>query len=218
MTSHNSDESLESKLGRDPQMKYLSRFIENGQWGNNACDDRQTLSRYVVVLDRFGGRSWTRRTSATLSEPNSNFWSALPHSDGQAIILDYLDPEAIKGLMAEFSLPPEFFKSHLGSSEQHFAGWWAPSDLTTAPCLRSAGQAGGFFSVGYRRPYDILDGSDVEVFDHARRQRCSLLRSFHKTDGSPVLFQHEMYSVAWFAGNSRRPGWCQQIVGKIGKG
>lgn len=207
MTSQTPDESLESKLARDPQMKYLKRFIENGHLGNSACYDRQTLSRSVVILDKIG-QSWIRRT--TFSAPN--FWSALPNSDGQAVILDYLDPEAIRGLMAEFSLAPEFFKSHLGSCEQHYRGGWAPSKLTTAPCLRSSGQAAGFFSIGYRRPYDILEGSNVASFDHARIQHCSLLRSFHKTEGSTVLFHHEVYSVAWFAGNSRRPGLCEQSV------
>ena len=207
MTSQNSQESLDSKLSRDPQMKYLQRFIENGHLGNSACYDRQTLSRSVVILDKIG-HSWTRRTT-TFSSAAPNFWSALPDSDGQAIILDYLDPEAITGLMAEFSLAPEFFKTHLGSCEQHYTGWWAPSDLTTAPCLRSSGQVAGFFSVGYRRPYDIPEGSNVRNFDHARKQQCSLLRSFHKTEGSTVLFHHEVYSVAWFAGNSRRPGLCE---------
>ena len=201
MTLQDSNESLETKLGRDPQMKYLKGFIENGHLGNSACYNRQTLSRSVVILDRIGA-SWTRRTA--FSEPN--FWSALPNSDGQAIILDYLDPEAIKGLMAEFSLAPEFFKTHLASCEQHYTGSWAPSNLTTAPCLRSSGQVAGFFSIGYRRPYETPDGSNVAIFDHARKQHCSLLRSFHITEGSTVLFQHEVYSVAWFAGNSRRPG------------
>lgn len=201
MNSQSLNESLERKLGRDPQMKYLKRFIENGHLGNSACYNRQTLSRSVMIMDRIDG-SWTQRTASS----EQNLWSALPKSDGQAIILDYLDPEAIKVLMAEFSLAPEFFKTHLAGCEQHYTGSWAPSHLTTAPCLRSSGQVSGFFSVAYRRPYDLAEGLNVEIFDHARKQRCSLLRSFHKTEGSAVLFQHEVYSVAWFAGDSKRPG------------
>ena len=201
MTLQSSNESLENKLGHNPQMKYLKRFIEQGHLGNRACYNRQTLSRSVVILDRIGAR-WTERTVPS----EQNIWSALPNSDGQAIILDYLDPDVIKGLMVEFSIAPEFFKTHLAGCEQHYTGSWAPSNLTTAPCLRSSGQVAGFFSIGYRRPYDMSEQSNVKIFDHARKQRCSLLRSFHITEGSMVLFQHEVYSLTWFAGDSRRPG------------
>lgn len=201
MTSQDSKEILESKLRHDPQMKYLKKFIENSHLGNSACYKRQTLSRSVMILDRIGA-SWTQRSASS----EQDFWSALPNSDGQAIILDYLDPEVIKELIVEFSLAPEFFKTHLAGCEQHYTGSWAPSNLTTAPCLRSSGQLAGFFSIGYRRPYNTPERSNVEIFDHARKQHCSLLRSFHMIEGSKVLFQHEVYSVAWFAGDSRRPG------------
>lgn len=201
MTLQSSNENLESRLGHNSQMIFLKRFIEHGHLGNSACYNRQTLSRSVTVLDRTGA-SWTQRTASS----EQSFWSALPNSDGQAIILEYLDAEAIKGLMLEFSLAPEFFKTHLAGCEQHYTGSWAPSDMTTAPCLRSSGQVASFFSIDYRRPYDAPERLSTEIFDHTRIQRCSLLRSFHIAERSTVLFQHERYSVAWFAGDSRRPG------------
>ena len=188
-------------------MKYLKRFLTNDHLGNSACYNRQTLSRSAVVLDRIGAR-WIQRTASS----DLNSWSALPHSDGQAIILEYLDAEAITGLMLEFSLAPEFFKTHLAGCEQHHSGEWAPSDLTSAPCLRSSRQVANFFSIDYRRPYEAPEKSNIATFDHTRKQRCSLLRSFHLTEGSTVLFQHERYSVAWFAGDSSRPGQCGKLT------
>ena len=201
MTSQYSKGNLENTLCHDTQMKYLKRFVEDDRLGNSACYDRQTLSRSMIVMDRIGAR-WTQRTPS--SEPS--LWSALPGSSGQAVIVDYLDAELIRGLMLEFSLAPELFKTHLAGCEQHHTGEWAPSDLTTPPCLRSTQKVASFFSIDYRRPYEAPEGLNKATFDHARKQRCSLLRSFHLTDGSTVLFQHERYSVAWSAGKSSRPG------------
>lgn len=207
MNLQSSNEYLESKLGNEPQVRYLKRFIDDDRMGNSACQNRQTLSRCVSILDRNGAGWFQRPASSELSS-----WSALPNSDGQAIILEYLDPETIKGLMLEFSLAPEFFQTHLAGCEQHHTGTWKTSNLTTAPCLRSSRRLAGFFSTDYRRTYEVPEKRSIAIFDYTRKQRCSLLRSFHLTEGSTVLFQHERYSVAWFAGNPRRPGWCRILI------
>lgn len=173
--------------------------MTNDRLGNSVCRDRSTIARAVVVLDRIGN-VWVERSKTSTLE----FWKPLLNADGQAIILNHLNSEAIEGLGQEFSLGPEFFQSHLAGSEQHHTGDWATSDLTAAPCLRSSRRQANFFTIDYRRTYDVSSPSKMAIFDHARKQRCSLLRSFHLTKDSDILFHHERFSVAWFTGNSHR--------------
>lgn len=201
MSLQTANEGIKSKIGHESQLRYLRRFIEDDRLGNSACQNRQTLSRSISVWDR-NGAGWVERPASS----NVSAWSALPNSSGQAIILEYLDSEAIKGLMLEFPLAPEFFQTHLAGCEGHRTGRWTTSDLTTAPCLRSSRQHGNFLNIDYRRPYEVPEKSNIELFDYARKQRCSLLRSFHLTEGATVLFQHERFTVAWFKGDTRRPG------------
>lgn len=190
---------VRSRIARQPQLRYLESFITNNDLGNNVCQDRRTLVQSTVVLDRIGG-IWYERARPSASR----FWEELPNADGQAIVLSYLDSESIEKLGQEFSLDPQFFQSHLAGCEQHYTGDWSTSEHTAAPCLRSSRQKGNFITVDYRRPYDVSNPSRIEIFNHNRMQRCSLLRSFHLTLGSNVLFHHERYSVAWFSGNSSR--------------
>lgn len=191
--------TVRSQLRRKPQLRYLESFITNNLLGNSVCQDRRTLAQSIIVLDRVGEVWLERARPSTL-----RFWEELPNSSGQAIILDFLDSESIEKLGQEFSLDPHFFQSHLAGCEQHHSGDWAISDLTAALCLRSSRQKGNFITIDYRRPYNVSNSSKLENFNYNRKQRCSLLRSFHLTLGSNVLFHHERYSVAWFAGNSRR--------------
>lgn len=198
-------DTVRSQLRRRPQLRYLESFITNNYLGNSACQDRRTLAQSVIVLDRIGG-VWEERATTL------KFWEPLPNADGQAIVLDYLDSNSIERLGQEFSLDPQFFQSHLAGCEQHYSGDWATSDLTAPSCLRSSRQKGNFITVDYRRTYDVSSSVRSESFNHSRKQRCSLLRSFHLTLGSNVLFHHERYSVTWFSGNSRRvTGWISHV-------
>lgn len=192
-------DAVRSRLSQQPQLKYLESFMTDDRSGNTACRDRSKIARSAMVLDRIGDVWIERSERSTL-----DFWKPQPNSNGQAIILNYLDSEAIEGLGQEFSLLPEFFQSHLAGSEQHRSGDWATSDLTAPPCLRSSRHQGNFFTTDLRRPYDVSSTSKLESFNYLRKQRCSLLRSFHLTKGSDFLFHHERYSVAWFTGDSRR--------------
>lgn len=203
MSTYSYKDAVRSRLRQQPQLKYLESFMTNDRLGNSACRDRSTIARSAIVLDRIGD-VWIERSERSILD----FWKPLPNSDGQAIILNFLDYEAIEGLGQEFSLSPEFFQSHLAGSEQHHSGDWATSDLTAPPCLRSSRHQGNFFTIDLRRPYDVSNSIKFESFNHLRKQRCGLLRSFHFTKGSEVLFHHERYSVAWFMGDSRRQiGW-----------
>ncbi|MCJ1263080.1 hypothetical protein MMC22_002950 [Lobaria immixta] len=199
MSAYAYKDAVRSRLRQQPQLKYLESFMTNDRLGNSVCRDRSSIARSAIVLDRVGD-VWIERSERSTVD----FWKPLPNSDGQAIILNYLDSEAIEGLGQEFSLSPEFFQSHLAGSEQHHSGDWATSDLTAPPCLRSSRRQGNFFIIDLRRPCDVSSSSKLESFNYHRKQRCSLLRSFHLTNGSDVLFHHERYSVAWFMGDPRR--------------
>lgn len=200
MSSSTYKNDVRSRLRNEPQLKYLESFLTNERLGNSTCRDRSTLARSAIVLDRVGD-VWTERSPACTSLP---FWKPMPNASGQAIVLNYLDSEAIEGLGQEFLLAPELFQSHLAGCEQHHSGDWATSDLTAPPCLRSSHQHGNFFAIDLRRTYDVSSSSKMSIFNHARKQRCSLLRSFHLASNARVLFHHERYSVAWFNGDSRR--------------
>lgn len=200
MSSSTYKNDVRSRLRNEPQLKYLESFLTNERLGNSTCRDRSTLARSAIVLDRVGD-VWTERSPASTSLP---FWKPMPNASGQAIVLNYLDSEAIEGLGQEFLLAPELFQSHLAGCEQHHSGDWATNDLTAPPCLRSSHQHGNFFAIDLRRTYDVSSSSKMSIFNHARKQRCSLLRSFHLASNARVLFHHERYSVAWFNGDSRR--------------
>lgn len=199
MSTDTYKDEIRTRLRHQPQLKYLESFITDDRLGNNACRDRSTITRSAIVLDRIGD-VWIERSE----ELTLDFWKPQPNSNGQAIILNYLDSEAIEGLGHEFSLSPEFFQSHLAGSEQHYSGDWATSDLTVPPCLRSSRRQGNFLNIDIRRPYEVSNASKLESFNYLRKKRCSLLRSFHLTKGSKFLFHHERYSVAWFVGDARR--------------
>lgn len=199
MSTYAYKDEVRSRLRQKPQLKYLESFMADDRLGNSICRDRSTIARSAIVLDRINDVWIERSERSTL-----DFWKPQPNSHGQAIILNYLDSEAIERLGQEFSLSPEFFQSHLAGSEQHHSGDWATSDLTAPPCLRSSRRQGNFFTIDLRRPYDVSSTSKLGTFNYLRKQRCSLLRSFHLTKGSDFLFHHELYSVAWFMGDSRR--------------
>lgn len=201
MSSSTYKNDIRSRLRNEPHLKYLESFLTNERLGNSSYRDRSTLARSAIVLDRFGDL-WTERSPVSTRLP---FWKAMPNASGQAIVLNYLDSEAIEGLGEEFLLAPEFFQSHLAGCEQHHSGEWATSDLTAPACLRSSHQHGNFFAIDLRRTYDVSSDSKISIFNHARKQRCSLLRSFHLTSNAHVLFHHERYSVVWFKGDPRRP-------------
>ena len=199
MTTHTYRDVVRNYLRKNPHLKYLESFITNDRLGNNVCQNRATLTKSVLVLDKIGS-GWEERPQAS----SLRFWERRPNADAQAIILDFLDSNTIQELGTEFAISPEVFQTHLAGSEQHFKGAWDASPLTSANCLRSVRQRENFFSIDYRRPYHVPNDATFEYFDASRKQRCSLLRSFHWTPGVDVLFHHERFTVAWFAGNSTR--------------
>lgn len=190
---------ITEKLGEHPELGYLEGFLNDNRMGNKACQNRSTLSRNAILLDRIKG-TWIERA------PNLEVrsWEPSKGADGQAIVLDYLDSETIQYLGLQLNLDPQLFHTHLAGCEQHYKGYWAKNHLTSAPCLRSTRRSAQFFSTDYRRPYVVRDDTGVTNFDHNRKQRCSLLRSYHETKRAEVLFEHERYSIAWFPGKDGR--------------
>lgn len=193
---------VRNKLGENPGLRYLRAFLDDNRMGNWACENRSTLSRNAVLLDRKNGE-WFERA------PNRDIQSWGPDSDteGQAFIIDYLDSEVIQDLGSRFDLDPRLFQTHLAGCEQHYTGDWQPNYLTSAPCLRSSKRAACFVSFDYRRPYVMRRDASVATFKNNRIKKCSLLRSYHETKTAEALFAHERYSVAWFPGKKgQRPG------------
>ena len=187
------------KLGEHPELGYLERFLNDNRMGNNACQDRSTLSHNSILLDRIKG-TWIQR--ARNLEVRS--WEPREGADGQAIVLDYLDSQTIQYLGLQLNLDPQLFQTHLAGCEQHYKGYWAKNDLASPPCLRSTRRSAHFVSIDYRRPYVVRDDAGIAHFDYNRIQRCSLLRSYHWTKRAEVLFEHERYSIAWFPGKDGR--------------
>lgn len=190
---------ITDKLGEHPELSYLEHFLNDNRMGNNACQNRTTISHNAILLDRTNGK-WIERAR------NQDFrsWEPSEGADGQAIVLDYLDSEIIQYLGLQFDLDPQVFQTHLAGCEQHYTGDWAKHDLTSAPCLRSTRRSAQFFSIDYRRPYVVRDDTNIANFNHNRIQRCSLLRSYHWTKRAEVLLEHERYSIAWFPGKDGR--------------
>ena len=186
-------------VGEHPELAYLECFLNDNRMGNDACQNRTTLSHNTILLDRTNGK-WTERAR------NQDFrsWEPSDGADGQAFVLDYLDSETIQYLGLQFDLDPRFFQTHLAGCEQHYTGDWAKHDLTSAPCLRSTRRSAQFFSIDYRRPYVVRDDANIANFNYNRIQRCSLLRSYHWTKRAEVLLEHERYSIAWFPGKGGR--------------
>ena len=181
---------------------YLARFLDDSRIGNSACQSRSTLIRNAIVLDRING-SWNERVQSQ----DTQSWGPSQDADGQAIILDYLDPEAVDYLGSRFDLDPQFFQTHMAGCEQHYSGFWARSEYTSAPCLPSTKRSASFVSFDYRRPYVVQDDTSVAVFNHNRIRRCSLLRSYHWMGTAEALFEHERYTIAWIPEiEGQRPG------------
>lgn len=183
---------VREKLGDNPGLTYLANFLNDNRMGNFACQNRSTLSRNARTLDRRNG-SWVERTW----NQETRLWESSEDADGQAIIIDYLDSDAVEYLGLRFDLDPQVFQTHLAGCEQHYTGDWAKHDSTSAPCLRSSRRSAHFVSFDYRRPYNMRDDTSVAIFNQDRIQKCSLLRSYHWTRTAEALFQHERYSIAW---------------------
>lgn len=193
---------IRTRTAAELDLRYLENFLNDNRNGNSVCHNRATLARTAVLLDRAGGK-WTRRPRNL----DCRTWGPVTGADGQAIILDFLDTEAIEYLGREFGLDPRVFQAHLAGCEQHYTGDWTKSQYTVAPCLRSIRRDLRFISVDFRRPYSVLDDNSLKTFDQARKQTCSLLRSHHLLEGTDVLFEHERYTIAWFPGFEKgRPG------------
>ena len=201
MPSSSYRETIRNHVTTQPDLRYLQRFLENNRWANSACQNRSKLAHTAVVLDRKKGE-WTERPQNL----DCSTWEPANGVDGQAIVLDYLDTETIEYLGRELELDPRLFQAHLGGCEQHHTGDWAPSEFTVAPYLQSLRRKSHFVTVDYRRPYSAPNDSSLAIFNDTRIQTCSVLRSHHLLGGANTLFEHERYSVAWFAGNNKRPG------------
>ena len=199
MASSTYRQIVTNSLGKHPELRYLERFLNDNRKGNEVCQDRATLYHNAILLDRINGQ-WVPRSQ------NQDFrsWEPSEGADGQAIVLDYLDTETIEYLGLRFDIDPQFFQAHLAGCEQHYRGGWAPSHLTSAPCLRSTRRRAQFFSIDYRRPYIVRYDPKLANFEYYRTQRCSLLRSHHRIEREEVLFEHERYSIAWFPGTDER--------------
>ena len=199
MTSTTYRQTLRNRIGKHPELTYLAGFLDDSRMGNWACQNRSTLVRNAIVLDRTKG-SWNENHQYQ----NTQSWEPCKGADGQAIIVDYLDSEAIQYLGSRFDLDPQVFQTHIAGCEQHYKGDWDESDLTSAPCLRSTKRSAHFVSFDYRRPYVVPDNTSIadfkDKFNHKRIRSCSLLRSYHWAETAKAFFQHERYTIAWFAG------------------
>ena len=183
---------IQTRTAAEPDLRYLENFLNDNRNANSVCDNRATLARTAVLLDRTGGK-WTRKPRNL----DCRTWGPVAGADGQAILLDFLDTKTVEYLCSEFDLDPRVIQAHLAGCEQHYTGDWTKSEFTVAPCLRSIRRNSRFISVDFRRPYSVLDANSLKAFDHARKQTCSLLRSHHLLEGADVLFEHERYTIVW---------------------
>ena len=192
-------QAIRARAHLEPDLRYLEAFLNDNRMGNQACQNRSTIIRTGVLLDRVAGR-WIQRAQSS----SCHTWEPAAGSDFQAIILDYLDSESIEYLGHNLELDPQFFSNHLSGCEQHYTGDWVKSRMTAAAYLQSARRNSRYTSFDYRRAYPIYSETNFGAFDNERIQKCGLLRSYHVATAAEVILQHERFSIAWFPGSKSR--------------
>lgn len=175
---------------QEPQLRFLRHFQENEYAGNLAVADPRTLARNAIVLLR-GKDGWS-----IIRQPTS-LMQVETDTKARVIILDFLDPEAIRVLQEHSHFPSELFATHLEKCEQHCTGSWKASHFTSELFLPSISHGKSFVSLDYRRPCDMRQPGSFEEFEQGRIGRCHLLRSFHLAKHSRCLYHHERLSMAW---------------------
>ena len=183
--------NIRKRFETEPKLQYLAAFIQDPRMGNSACKNRQRLARDVVILERNENR-WREREWKIGHQP----WDEADGARGYAIIMNYLDSEAVQSILA-LGIDVSAFQAHIDGCEQHYTGAWWPSNMTSAPYLRTEEHRSRFVSFDYRRRYTIRDESDLAEFEHSRKKRCSLLRSHHPARSANALFEHERCTIAW---------------------
>ena len=182
---------IRKRFATEPKLKYLNALIQNPRLGNNSIDSRHRLASDVVVLER-KENGWHNREWKIGHQP----WDGADSARSYAIIMNYLDLEALQSMVA-LGIDVRAFQAHIDGCEQHYTGTWWPSNLTSPPYLRTERYQSRFVSFDYRRRYTIKDASDFAAFDLSRKERSRLLRSHHLARSADALFEHERCTIAW---------------------
>ncbi|KAL8786128.1 MAG: hypothetical protein Q9195_008332 [Heterodermia aff. obscurata] len=175
----------------EPKLKYLGALMQDPRLGNNAYNSRQRLARDAIILER-NEDGWHGREWKIGHQP----WDAADSPRGYAIVMNYLDSEALQSITA-LGINVKAFRAHIDGCEQHYTGTWWPSHMTSPPYLRTEEHDSRFVSFDYRRRYKIRDRTDLEAFEVSRLERCTLLRSHHLAPSAGALFEHERCTIAW---------------------
>ncbi|KAL9100496.1 MAG: hypothetical protein Q9163_004135 [Psora crenata] len=85
--------AISERLRSEPDLEYLDAFMRNPRLGNDVCNDRERLAREVVVLER-RDKEWHGRVWNVGKQP----WEMNDGADGYAVVMNYIDPEAIESL------------------------------------------------------------------------------------------------------------------------
>ena len=182
---------VRERLSGEPKLRYLHAFMRDPRLGNNGCKKRQMLASGVVVLER-RNYSWHRREWNVNHQP----WEGADMTLGYAVIMNYLDPDAIRSLLG-LGIDIRVFQAHMDGCEQHYTGEWKPNSMTAPPYLRTDQHQSNFVCFDYRRRYTVKNEQDFAAFDSSRKERCRLLRSHHMARSADALFEHERCTIAW---------------------
>ncbi|KAL9610753.1 MAG: hypothetical protein Q9167_004572 [Letrouitia subvulpina] len=166
--------------------------MKDPRMGNNVCNDRNKLSRNVIILERKKDE-WYERLWEVGNQP----WDNSGNAEEYAIIANYLDIDFIQSVVEGLEIDLKAFRSHLNGCEQHYKGDWAKSSFTFPPYPRSVQYRSRYVCIDFRRPYLIKDEASFSAFNVSRKQRCSLLRSHRRARTANVLFEHERCTIAW---------------------
>ena len=182
---------IRTRFETEPKLKYLGALIQDPRLGNSACINRQLLARDVVILER-NEDGWREHEWKIGRQP----WDEADSARGYAIIMNYIDSEALQSIVP-LGIDVRAFQGHIDGCEQHYTGTWSPSNMTSPPYLRTEEYHSRFVSFDYRRRYTIRNATDLAAFESSRKERCRLLRSHHSARSADALFEHERCTVAW---------------------
>ena len=182
---------IRKRFETEPKLKYLGAFMQDPRLGNSACNSQPRLASDVVILER-NENGWCEREWKIGHQP----WDKADSARGYAIIMNYLDSEALQSIVA-LGIDVRAFQAYIDGCEQHYTGTWRPSNMTSPPYLRTEEHQSRFVSFDYRRRYTIRDATDLAEFELSRKERCSLLRSHHSARSADALFEHERCTIAW---------------------
>lgn len=183
---------LRERLLNEPELAYLEAYMKDPRMGNSVCNDRNKLSRNVIILERQKDE-WCERIWEIGKQP----WENNGNAKEYAIIANYLDIDFIQSVVEGLEIDLKAFRSHLNGCEQHYKGDWAISSFTSPPYPRSVYHQSRYACIDFRRPYLIKDEASFSAFSVSRKERCSLLRSHHRARTANVLFEHERCTIAW---------------------